>query len=294
MEAVLRIETTRVKDFLELTKPRITLLVLITTLTGFYLGSIQSLNIFLLLNVLIGTALTAAGASALNMVLERDTDSLMRRTQNRPLPSGRLYPGEAALFGSLISSIGILYLAIGVNLLTALLAAVTLSGYLFIYTPLKKKTSLSTWIGAVPGALPTLMGWTAARGAITYDAWILFFILYLWQLPHFLSLAWLYREDYARGGFPMLPVLDPDGVLTSRQITLCCLTLLPITLVPTIMGLAGNIYFFGALTLGLIFVGFSISLAIYKSLVSAKRLFRFSVIYLPALLTLLLINNTSV
>jgi protoheme IX farnesyltransferase len=294
MEAVLRIETTRLKTYLELTKPRITLLVLITTLAGFYLSSHGSLNLLLLINALIGTALTAAGASALNMVMERDSDSLMRRTQNRPLPSGRLVPIDAAFFGALLASCGVLYLGISVNLLTAILAILTLCGYLFLYTPLKRKTSLSTWIGAVPGALPTLMGWAAARGEITFEAWILFSILYLWQLPHFLSLAWLYREDYARAGFPMLPVLDPDGTTTSRHVTLCCLTLLPITLIPFLLGLAGIPYFIGALALGLVFLGYGISLAVYKSTVSAKRLFRISIIYLPILLTLLMISKTSV
>jgi protoheme IX farnesyltransferase len=294
MEAVLRIETTRLKTYMELTKPRITLLILITTLAGFYLSSHGSLNHLLLFNALIGTALTAAGASVLNMVMERDTDSLMKRTQNRPLPSGRILPGEATIFGAFLSFCGVLYLGISVNLLTALLAFLTLSGYLFLYTPLKIKTSLSTWIGAVPGALPTLMGWAAARGEITFESLILFSVLYLWQLPHFLSLAWLYREDYARAGFPMLPVLDPEGATTSRYITLCCLILLPITLFPYMLGQVGIPYFFGALALGLVFLGYGISLAVFKTTVYAKRLFRISLIYLPILLTLLMITKISV
>ncbi|MCH7760235.1 protoheme IX farnesyltransferase [candidate division TA06 bacterium] len=277
--------------YLELTKPRITLLVLITTLAGFYLGSLGSLNLLLLLHTLIGTALTAGGASALNMVLERDVDSRMRRTKNRPIPSGRLQCEEALLFGIILSASGIFYLTVGVNLFTGLIASLTLYSYLFLYTPLKRTTPFSTLIGAIPGALPPVMGWSAARGEISLGAWVLFSILFLWQLPHFLALAWLYREDYARAGFPMLPVLDPDGERTGRHIALYCLALIPVSLAPTLLGLAGPTYFFGALALGLVFFGFGLSFLIFKSKAFARRLFRTSVIYLPLLLILMMLNK---
>jgi protoheme IX farnesyltransferase len=260
-------------------------------MVGFYIGSPDALDFGRLLHLLFGTALVAGGASALNMVLERDLDARMRRTRHRPLPAGRLKPGEALVFSVLLAVAGILYLTLLVNQLTGLLAAATVGSYAFVYTPLKRKTSLSTVIGAVPGALPIVGGWAAARGALGPDAWLLFAIQFLWQLPHFLALAWMYREDYARGGFLMLPALDPNGDSTARHIVLNTLALLPVSLAPTIIGLAGPLYFFGALGLGLAFLGLSLYFAATRTNLFARRFYLASVVYLPALLGLMLLDK---
>jgi len=278
-------------DFWELTKPRITLVIGLTTLVGFFLGARGVLDAARLAHTLIGTALTAAGASALNMVLERELDAKMRRTRNRPLPAGRLQFGEALIFGVALAASGVLYLTLATNQLAGLLAAVTLSSYLFAYTPLKRHTSLCTVIGAVPGALPVAGGWAAARGTLEVEAWLLFAIVFFWQLPHFLALAWMYREDYTRGGFPMLPTIDPEGESTVRQIVLNTLALLPVSLAPTMIGLAGSVYFFGALILGLAFLGLSLYFTAARTNLAARRFYLASVIYLPALLTLLLADR---
>jgi len=280
-------------DYLELTKPRVTLMVLITTLVGFYLGARGEVNALLLLHTLLGTALVAGGTSALNQYLERDIDAKMLRTKNRPLPAGRLTPRQALIFASSIALAGLAHLALAVNLLTAALAALTLIGYAFIYTPLKPKTSLSTLAGAIPGALPPMGGWAAARNDLGIEAWVLFAILFLWQLPHVLAISWLYSEDYKRGGFPLLPVLDPQGQSASRQIISNCLALLPVSLLPSLIGLAGAVYFVGALILGVIFLGFGIVVAIEKDNLSARRLMLASLVYLPALLGLLTFDKTS-
>lgn len=277
-------------DYVELTKPRITALVVATTLVGFYLGSAESFNFILLFHTLLGTALVASGASTLNMVLEFEADSRMKRTEGRPIPSGRLTPFQSMTFGAAISIAGILYLLIFVNPLTSLLAAITEGLYLFAYTPLKRMTSLCTIVGAVPGAIPPMMGWTAAQNNLSFPAWWLFAILFLWQLPHFLAIAWLYREDYARGGFPMLPVLDPEGVKTSCQIILETIALVIVSLVPVFLGFFGKGYFWGALILGLLFLGMGIRLAMNKSNLSARHLLLTSVIYLPLLMGLMVIS----
>lgn len=278
-------------DYVMLTKPRITSLVVATTLFGFYLASGGPVNLVLLFHALVGTALVASGASALNMVLEWDADAKMRRTENRPIPSGRMTLVQALSFGSAISVIGIVYLWIFVNLLTSMLAMITVSLYLFVYTPLKKRTYLCTIVGAVPGAIPPMMGWTAARNALNAEAWWLFAILFLWQLPHFLSIAWLYREDYARGGFPMLPVLDPVGSRTSRHIIMNTILLILVTLLPFATGGFGVLYLTGALIFGLMFLVMGIRLAMTKSNVSARYLLLASVIYLPLLFTLMLLDR---
>jgi protoheme IX farnesyltransferase len=280
-------------NYLELTKPRVTLLVVLTTLVGFYLGARGEVDALLLLHTLLGTALVAGGTSALNQYLERDIDAKMKRTRNRPLPAGRLAPRQALIFAGIIALIGLLYLALVVNLLTALLAAATLASYAFLYTPLKQKTSLSTLVGAIPGALPPVGGWTAVRNDLSIEALVLFAILFLWQLPHVLAISWLYSEDYKRGGFPLLPILDPQGKSTGRQIITNCLALLPVSLLPTIIGLAGVVYFVGALLLGLMFLGFGIFVAIEKNNLSARRLMLASLAYLPALLGLLSFDKTS-
>ena len=277
----------RALDFWELTKPRITLLILLTTLVGFYLGARDALDWSRLPHTLLGTALASAGASALNMVLEREADAKMRRTRNRPLPAGRLKPGEALAFGVALSAMGVLYLTLMVNRLAGALAAAALASYLFVYTPLKRRTALCTVVGAAPGALPIVGGWVGARGALGMEAWLLFLILFFWQLPHFLALAWMYREDYARGGFPMLPTLDPDGESTARQIALNTLALLPVSLAPTMIGLAGRAYFFGALLLGLAFFSLSLYFAVSRTNQFARRFYLASVIYLPMLLALM-------
>ncbi len=278
-------------DYVELTKPRITTLVVTTTVIGSCLASIGGLDYLLLFHTLLGTALIAAGASALNMVLEWDADGRMRRTENRPIPSGRLSIFQSLYFGTVISVAGITYLFFFVNPLTSLLSAITAGLYLFAYTPLKRRTPLCTVVGAIPGAIPPMMGWTAVRNSIDFQAWWLFAILFLWQLPHFLSIAWLYREDYARGGFPMLPVLDPKGVRTSRQIIVETFSLLGVSLVPALLGFFGFTYLIGALVLGVIFVTMGIRLAITKSSASARRLLLTSVIYLPLLMLLMIADR---
>jgi heme o synthase len=277
-------------DYVELTKPRITAMVIATTLVGFYLGSEGPLRLFLLFHTLLGTALVASGASTLNMVLEFEADSRMRRTESRPIPSGRLTTTQSLSFGAVVSIVGVLYLLFFVNPLTSLLAALTEGLYLFAYTPLKRVTSLCTIVGAVPGAIPPMMGWTAAQNNLSFPAWWLFAILFLWQLPHFLAIAWLYREDYARGGFPMLPVLDPEGVKTSSQIILETVALTVVSLVPSFLGFLGKGYFWGALVLGSIFLTMGIRLALTKSSTSARQLLLTSVVYLPLLLGLMVIS----
>ncbi len=279
-------------NYFELTKPRVTFMVLVSVLAGFYLGARDSINWILLLNAMLGTWLVAGGTNALNQLIERDLDSLMKRTQKRPLPSGRLTAKQVGIFAASISIFGITYLCLTTNLLTGFLAALTLGSYVFVYTPLKRKTSLSTIIGAVPGALPAMGGWAAVTGEIGGGAWALFFILFFWQLPHFLAIAWIYKEDYERGGFPVLPVLDVDGNLTGRQIIVNCLALILVSLLPTVLGLTGAVYFVGALVLGLLYLTSGIRLARRKSNRCAKQLLHASIIYLPLLLTLMFVDKT--
>lgn len=283
----------KIQDYLSLAKPRVTLMVLITMAFGFYLGARGAVDAVLLFSALAGTALVAGGTSALNQYLERELDAKMLRTKNRPLPAGRIPPVNALAFGVIIAIAGILLLAWRVNTLTALLAALTLTSYVFLYTPLKQKSHLSTLVGAVPGALPPMGGWTAARGEIGIEAWVLFAILFLWQLPHFLAIAWMYREDYARGGFPMLPVIDPEGRSTGRQILSNCLALLPVSLLPSLLGISGSTYFFGALISGLIFFGCGVAVHFQRNNLSARRLMRASLIYLPFLFLLMALDKSA-
>jgi len=278
-------------EYVKLTKPRITALVVATALIGFYLASSGPLNLWLLLNALIGTALVASGASALNMVLECDADGRMRRTEQRPIPSGRLSVLQSFSFGSALVLIGVFYLWISVNLLTSLLAIITVNLYLFAYTPLKRRSYLCTAVGAIPGAIPPMMGWTAARNSLDPQAWWLFAILFFWQLPHFLSIAWLYRDDYARGGFPMLPVLDSDGSRTSRHIITETIALILVTLLPALSGNLGHLYLVGAILSGCIFLYMGVRLALSRSSADARRLLLTSVIYLPVLLALMMIDK---
>ena len=273
--------------FADLVKARLTTLVLLTTLVGFYLGWRGAMNFALMFHALAGTALVAAGASALNQLLEREYDAKMRRTQNRPLPSGRLQPTTVMIFGGVCSVAGLVYLALAVNLLTSVLGAVTLVSYLFIYTPLKRVTWLNTAIGAVPGALPPLMGWTAARGEVTGEGWALFAILFFWQLPHFFAIAWMYKDEYAKAGFKMLPGIDPDGSRTAQQAVSNTLALLAVSLFPFVFRMAGTIYLVGAIVLGAGFLWGAIQFSRQLTRVRARQLFFASIIYLPLLLALM-------
>jgi len=278
-------------DWLVLAKARITALVLVTTAAGYVLGSRATVDFGRLGLTLVGTALAAAGAGALNQVAERRADALMRRTASRPVAAGRIGPLRGLVFGLAAGSAGVLWLAVLVNPMTAVLALLTIGLYIGVYTPLKRLTSLNTLVGAVPGAIPPVMGWTAAKGSIDPGAWALFAILYLWQLPHFLAIAWMYREDYARAGFPMLPVVDTGGEWTGRQAVLATAALLPVSLLPTLLGLTGAVYFFGALTLTLAFAAFALGLALSRRRVAARRLLLASVAYLPILLALLVLDR---
>jgi protoheme IX farnesyltransferase len=274
-------------NYIELTKPNITLMVLITTLVGFYMGSRDGLNYVLVFHTILGTGLVAAGASALNQYFERHLDARMVRTRNRPLPDGRLLPNEALIFSSIISAAGVLYLMAFVNVLTGALGAATLLGYVLVYTPLKTRTKLCTLIGAFPGAAPPVMGWTAARGEIDAAALALFAILFLWQMPHFFAIAWIFTDDYARAGFSM----HASGVRTGRQIILYCCALIPISVLPTFFGLTGMLYLLGAILLGFVYLGYGFAVALFQSNAHARRLLRMSVLYLPALLVLMMIDK---
>ena len=278
-------------DYLELTKPRITLTVVMTALVGFVMGSRGPVSLSRMGVALAGTALVAAGASALNMLFERRTDALMLRTRNRPVAAGRLRTAEALGFGLALTLAGLGVLRFGTGPLSALVALVTWASYLFAYTPLKTRTSLSTIVGAFPGALPPVIGWAAARGQIEPGAVVLFAILFLWQIPHFLAIAWIYREDYARGGLPMLPVLDPAGVVTGRQAVANSLALLLVSVVPAIAGMTGRLYFFGALGLGIAFTAVAVWSAVRRTAAAARGLFLASILYLLALCTLLLVDR---
>ncbi|HZV35708.1 MAG TPA: heme o synthase [Verrucomicrobiae bacterium] len=285
------VEKTRFAVFSDLIKARLTFLVLVTTLVGFYVGDSGAMDWLLLLHTMLGTALVASGAAALNQLLERDYDAMMRRTENRPLPSGRMQPATVLILGGAFGGIGLIYLAIAVNLLTSLLGAITLASYLFIYTPLKRKTTLNTIIGAIPGALPPLMGWTAARGHISQGGWALFAILFFWQLPHFFAIAWIYREDYAKAGYMMLPVVDPKGERTGRQAVSHTLGLLPVSLCPFLFHLAGPVYLCGAIILGLVYLWFAIQFSRHLTIPRARQLFFVSILYLPLLLGTMVLDK---
>jgi protoheme IX farnesyltransferase len=275
-------------DRLELTKPRITGMVVFTSLVGFVMASAGPLSLPLLGLALVGTGLVASGAAVLNQVLERDTDALMLRTRERPLAAGRVPLAEAIAFGLLVTGAGLGVLLLGCGFLPSLVAFVTWASYLFVYTPLKRRTPLATLVGAVPGALPPVIGWTAATHSLDPGAFILFAILFLWQVPHFLAIAWLYRDDYARGGFPMLPVVDREGSFTARQAVFHSLALLLVSLAPVGAGMAGPVYLGGAFLLGVALTTFALRLLSTRDLVAARGLFLASVLYLPALSSLLL------
>jgi protoheme IX farnesyltransferase len=277
--------------YADLFKARLTCLVLLTTLVGFYVGFRGPVDMVLMFRLLLGTALLASGAAALNELLEREYDAKMRRTQDRPLPSGRMQPQTVLMVGCASALVGLLYLAQTVNLTTCLVGALSLVCYLFIYTPLKRVTWLNTLAGAVPGALPPLMGWTAARGELSSEGLALFAIQAFWQLPHFMAIAWIYREEYARAGFKMLPVVDPEGRRTGRQAVNFTLALLVVSLCPFLFNLAGPIYLAGALILGLAFVWFAFQFSRERTVARARQLFYASLVYLPLLLTVMVLDK---
>ena len=284
----------RVADVIELVKPRLVVMILITTAAGFYLGAQQTVDWLRCLHTLVGAGLTAAGVLGLNQYLERDVDAQMKRTQERPLPGGRMHPLTALLIGSVLTGGGMLYLTIWVNMLSGFVISLIVVSYLFLYTPLKRKTSLCTLIGAVPGALPPVVGWVAARGSLTGEAWVLFTILFLWQIPHSLAIAYIYREDYANAGFRLLPVIHPDGTSTCRQIVVNCVALLGIGLLPTLYNIAGSVYFFTALLSGVGFLAVGIYLARTRSVKAARYLLYASLLYLPLVFVTMALDKTIV
>ena len=287
----LPVSRSRWLDFVELTKPRIALMVLFTVAIGAMLATPAVPDVALLVNTLIGTGLVAAGASALNQLLERRSDAQMQRTENRPLPAGRLQPMEVLFFGLALSTGGLVWLAVtGRHPIAAAVAAVTHLSYVFVYTPLKSRTTMNTLVGAVPGALPPIIGWTSVTGTLDWQAAAIFLIVFLWQVPHFLAIAWIYREDYARAGLKMLPVADADGALTGRQMVLYCLALMPVSLLPVLHQKAGWIYGLGAVALGLLFLAAAIGFSANHTNARARRVLRASLVYLPALLALMLLE----
>ncbi|HTM10905.1 MAG TPA: heme o synthase [Verrucomicrobiae bacterium] len=283
--------TRRLADFLELTKPRVTLMVLVTTFAGYYLGEDRAPGYARLIATLIGTALASGGTLALNQYIERGSDALMERTRRRPLPDGRIMPPEALFFGCILAIAGILLLAFSVNVLSAAVTAVITTTYLLIYTPLKSRSALCGIIGAVPGALPPVIGWAAARGELDLAAWVLFAILFFWQVPHTLAIAYIYREDFGRAGIRFLPIVEPDGLSTGRQIVAHSFALLGVSLMPTLIGIAGSIYFIAALILGTGFLVSGARLAIKPTPASARRLLYMSLIYLPAVLVTMALDR---
>ncbi len=281
------------RNYIELTKPRITWLILMSTAVGYHFGlhggEWRWLTLF---HALLGTGLLASGTATLNEWYEREADAKMRRTMMRPIPSGRVKPRCALIFGVALSIIGFLDLALAVNPLAAIWGMVTLTSYLFLYTPLKIRTPHATTIGAFPGAMPPLIGYAAAAGRLGAEAWILFAILFFWQFPHFLSIAWVYREDYGRAGIVMLPVVEPDGKATARQIVLCSVLLIPASLAPSYMEMAGRVYLFGALALSLVFLYAALRVAFERTSLRARHVLLASVVYLPLLFGLMLLDRT--
>lgn len=278
------------KDYVELTKPRITWLILMSTAVGYYFGHQGVWHLWLIVHAIVGTGLIASGTAALNQWYEREADEKMRRTQGRPIPSGRITPTQAFWFGVALEIIGTAELWLGVNALTSLLGVATILLYLCAYTPLKQKTWWSTTVGAIPGAMPPLIGYAAAAGRLTAEAWVLYAILFLWQFPHFYAIAWMYREDYSRAGIRMLPVVEPDGQSTSRQILIYSALLIPISLLPNWLGMAGSVYFVGALAMGLMFLYSGIRVTVDRTRVRARRVLLASVIYLPVLYCLMVFD----
>jgi protoheme IX farnesyltransferase len=279
------------KDYLELTKPRITWLILMSTAIGFYFGHGAHWDLLLLLHSLAGTALLASGTATLNQWYERDADARMQRTRNRPLPAGRLSPGRALAFGLVLVAAGSFELALAVNVLSALIGFATVASYLMLYTPMKRRTWWSTTVGAFPGAMPPLIGYASARGELTLEAWILFGIIFLWQFPHFYAIAWMYREDYAKAGIQMLPVVEPDGISTSRHILAFSLLLIPASLLPGLIQMTGPWYLAAALALGGLFLKSAARVARERTPANARGVLKASVMYLPLLYLALVLDS---
>lgn len=279
------------RDFFDLSKPGIGFYALITTFASFWLASHHDLNYILLLHTLIGTGLVTAGGGALNQVIEITLDAKMHRTERRPLPAGRISKASGLTFGIVTSIVGSLYLLLFVNGISSLLAIATLVGYLFIYTPMKRTTSLATIVGAFPGAVPILIGWAAVTGGIDIRGWTLFAILFLWQIPHFLAIAWMYRKDYERAGLPMLTVIDTDGVSAAHQSIVYLVALLPISLMPTMLGMTGKLYFFGALLLSVGYLAAGVQVIFKRTNASARGLLIASILHLPVLLGLMVLDT---
>lgn len=275
--------TRRILDYVELTKPRMVLMILVTTCVGFYLGSSAVADYLTLMSLMLGTALAAGGTLALNQSFERETDALMHRTRQRPLPDGRVQPAECVVFALIIMGLGLAVLLTAVNVLCALLTAIVVVTYLFLYTPLKQVTPLCTVVGALPGALPPMIGWAAARDTISLEAWVLFALLYLWQIPHNLAIARLYRDDFARGGIRFLPVHDVRGQTTGLYVVTYCLALLAASLLPTLIGLTGMVYYVFAIVLGLGYLLYGVRMALVDSVANARSLLFASLVYLPVL-----------
>jgi heme o synthase len=278
-------------DYLALTKPRLNVLVVATSAAGYYLGAPGGPAAVPMTIAVLGTALVAGGAAVLNQVYERDTDAMMRRTRLRPLPDGRVAPADARAFGFALSAIGLVLLAARANLLAAALALATLVIYLVVYTPMKRRTPIATLVGAVPGALPPLIGWTASHGSLSTGGAALFAIVFLWQIPHFMAIAWLYRDDYGNAGFPMLPVIEPEGRRAGRQAVIYAAALVPVTLVPAIVGVSGTIYAAVALVMGIALLWLAIRFATTRSDRSARALFFGSIVYLPLLWIAMILNR---
>ena len=279
-----------VKTYLELTKPRVTWLIVMSAAIGYFFGHSGPWLIWPIIHTLFGTALMASGTAALNQWYEREADRHMRRTQMRPLPSGRLQPGQGLWFGIGLAVLGTLELGFGANWLASGLCIATLVMYLFAYTPLKQKTWWSTTVGAFPGAMPPLIGFAGAADKLTPEALVLAAILFLWQFPHFYAIAWMYREDYSRAGIRMLPVVEPDGASTARQIILYSLLLIPVSLLPKWMGMTGSIYMIGALALGLYFLYSGVRVSLDRSKLRARKVLLSSVVYLPVLYALMVLD----
>jgi heme o synthase len=280
----------KVQDYIDLTKPRITWLILMSTVVGYYFGHKGQWSLWVLLNTMVGTALVASGTAALNQWYEREADRHMRRTQMRPLPSGRLSAGQALWFGIALALIGGLELGLSVNWLASGLCISTLLLYLFLYTPLKQKTWWSTTVGAFPGAMPPLIGYAAAANRLTPEAWVLYAILFLWQFPHFYAIAWMYRDDYARAGIRMLPVVEPDGESTARQILLYSVLLIPISLLPNWLGMTGTLYTAGAIAMGLVFLYSGVRVSLDRTNARARKVLLASVLYLPVIYCLMILD----
>lgn len=281
----------RLADFITLTKPRVNALVVATTAGGFYLGSGENLDVVRLVNAVAGTWLVAASAAAFNQVIERDKDALMRRTCRRPLPEARLQPASAVGFAILLGTLGLAQIAAGTTLLAAGVALATVIVYVGLYTPLKRYSSVATLVGAVAGGLPPVIGWAAARNDLALEAWVLFAVIFLWQMPHFLAIAWMCRDDYVRARFPLLPVIDPGGRATASQMILYAAMLVPVSLLVAALGVAGRFYFATALVLGISFLCMAIRFGRRRTLENARQLFLGSVVYLPLVWAVMMIDR---